>query len=162
MTTGELSGAIIRAAEDSLSSAELLALKASPHELGGILVGWWQGNSTAVVVEFLPVTDHAAGLSHYERRHALAQGALDKYLRERDDSRLGYVGEWHSHPAPQPPSRIDRSELNAIVRQSRKQVALVVLAIDEERAVTAHGLIGHPRWPRRTAIDAAVVERMSP
>lgn len=162
MTTGELSGAIIRATGDSLSSAGLLALKASPHEVGGILVGWWEGNSTAVVVEFLPVTDPAAGLSHYERRHALAQDALDKYLRNREDPRLGYVGEWHSHPAPQLPSRIDRSELNAIVRQSRMQVALVVLAIDEGPAITAHGLIGHPRWPRRTAIDTAVVERISP
>lgn len=162
MTIGELSGAIIRVSKDSLASAELLALKASPHELGGILVGWWEGNSTAVVVEFLPVADHAAGRAHYERRHALAQGALDGYLRDRDDSRLGYVGEWHSHPAPQPPSRIDRSELNAIVRQARKQVALVVLAIDERHAITAHGLIGHPRWPRRTAIETAVVERMSP
>ncbi|WP_293781473.1 Mov34/MPN/PAD-1 family protein [uncultured Aeromicrobium sp.] len=157
-----MSGATIRVAEDSLSSAERMAHKSSPHESGGILIGWWEGNSIAVVVELLPVADHAAGRSHYERRHSLAQGALDRYLMDRDDSRLGYVGEWHSHPAPQPPSRVDRSELTAIVRQSRKQVALVVLAIDEGRAITAHGLIGHPRWPRRTAIDTAVVERMSP
>lgn len=162
MTTGELSGAIIRVSEGSLNRAELRALNASPHELGGILVGWWEGNLTAVVVEFLPVADHAAGRSHYERRHAPAQGALDGYRRDRGDSRHGYVGEWHSHPAPQPPSRIDRLELNAIVRQSRKQVALVVLAIDEGHAIAAHGLIGYPRWRRRTAIETAIVEKMSP
>ncbi len=161
MTTGDLSrGAAIRVGEDSLAVAGILAHKASPHELGGILVGWWEGSSTAVVVEFLPVPDHAAGRSRYERRHSLAQEQLNAYLASRDDSRLGYVGEWHSHLALQPPSRADRSELEAIVRLSRKQVALIVLAIDG-RANSTYGLIGHPRWPRRAAIDGAVIERMS-
>ena len=87
---------------------------------------------------------------------------LDVYMRTRDDPRCGYVGEWHSHPAPQPPSSIDRGALSAIVRQDRKTVALVVLALTREGEVTSHGLIGRSRWPRRASIEVAPVERMSP
>ena len=58
-------------------------------------------------------------------------------MRTRDDPRCGYVGEWHSHPAPQPPSATDRGALSAIVRQDRKPVALVVLALTREGEVTS-------------------------
>lgn len=152
---------MIRVTDEALSDGQLLALDALPKELGGILVGWWEGNSTAVVVGVLSVPDPAAGRSHYERRHLLAQEILDTYLGSHGDPRLGYVGEWHSHPAPQPPSSTDRNELTAIVRQSRKRAALVVLAVQDGNGVEAHGLIGHPRWARRPGINLAVIERMS-
>lgn len=151
----------VHVAAQAIANAERLALDASPRELGGILVGWWEGHSNAVVQALLPVPDHTAGRSHYERRHSPAQAALDVYMRNHDDPRCGYVGEWHSHPAPQPPSSTDRDALSAIVRQGRKTVALVVLALTGEGEVTPHGLIGHPRWPRRASIEVALVERMS-
>ena len=160
-TDDEVTGAVIRISVEALAKVERLALDAAPHELGGIMVGWWEGDSTAVVGDLLHVPDHSSGRSHYERRHSPAQEVLDDYRRTQDDQRRGYIGEWHSHPAPQPPSSTDRGALSAIVRQSRKPVALVVLALTREGAVDVHGLIGHPRWPRRTVIAPAVVERMS-
>ena len=162
MTTDDQGGEPqVRVAAQALANAERLALDASPHELGGIMVGWWEGDSTAVVQALLPVPDHAAGRSHYERRHSPAQEVLDVYMRTHNDPRCGYVGEWHSHPAPQPPSATDRGVLSAIVRQRRKTVALVVLTLTGEGEVTSHGLIGRPRWPRRASIEVALVERMS-
>lgn len=152
----------VRIAEQALTVAEGRALEASPNELGGIMIGWWEGDSTAVVQELLPVPDHQAGWAHYERRHSPAQDVLDDYLRTHHDPRCGYIGEWHSHPAPQPPSSIDRGTLSGIVRQVRRPVALVVLSLTPEGGVAADGLIGRPRWPRRAAIDPAPIERMSP
>jgi len=162
VTTVDAAGAPqVRVATKALANAERISLDASPHELGGIMIGWWEGDSTAVVQAMLPVPDHSAGRSHYQRRHSLAQEMLDVYMRTRDDPRCGYVGEWHSHPTPQPPSATDRSALSAIVRQDRKAVALVVLALTRGGEVTSHGLIGRPRWPRRASLEVAPVERMT-
>lgn len=160
-TDDEVAGAVIRISVEALAKAQRLVWGAAPYELGGIMVGWWEGDSTAVVGDLLHVPDHASGRSHYERRHTRAQEVLDGYRRAQDDQRRGYVGEWHSHPVPQPPSSTDRGALSAIVRQARLPVALVVLALTREGGVDVHGLIGHPRWPRRTAIAPAVIERMS-
>lgn len=159
MTTAERTQ-VIRIATQALTDAEELAHKAIPDELGGILVGWWEGDNVAVIRGLLPVPDHRAGHAHYQRRHSLAQETLDDYLRAGADSSSGYVGEWHSHPAPQPPSSIDRRALSDIVRQERRRAVLLVLAFDGAGAADIHGLIGRPRWPRRTAIEQATIERM--
>ncbi len=161
MTTDDQAGKPrVRIADQTLAVAEGRALEASPSELGGIMVGWWQGGSTAVVLELLPVPDHQAGPAHYQRRNSQAQEVLDAYLRTNGDPHCGYIGEWHSHPAPQPPSSIDRCALSGIVRQARRPIALVVLALTPDHRATAHGLIARPRWPRRAAIDPASIERM--
>jgi hypothetical protein len=84
-----------------------------------------------VVVELLEVTDPAAGRSSYTRDHAHAEAALQRALADTNPADpVGYVGEWHVHPAPQGPSRQDRRELRAVARQSPHPVALVVLAYD--------------------------------
>lgn len=133
-----------------------------PNELGGILIGWWEGRDIAIVQDLLLVPDHEAGRSQYARRHAPAREILDDYVRSGDDPRLGYVGEWHSHPAPQPPSSIDRAELAAIVRQAHSPVAMVILALGLDSGVVSHALIGRPRWPRRAKIEQAATERVAP
>jgi hypothetical protein len=51
--------------------------------------------------------------------------------------------------------------LSAIVRQAHQPIALVVLALGREGEVAVHGLVGRPRWPRRTVIERALVERMA-
>lgn len=159
VTTGE-GMRVIRVAAGALAEAQGSALDAVPDERGGILVGWWEGHDVAVVQALLPVRDHHAGRAHYERRHSLAQQALDDYLRSVADAASGYIGEWHSHPAPQPPSSIDRGALGAIVRQARRPVVLLVLALNGAGAVDVHGLVGRQRWPRRAAIGRAMIERI--
>lgn len=163
MTTDSAAcGGTVQVSETALASAMLRSCDASTNELGGILVGWWEGASRACVVDLLLVPDETAARSHYTRRHLSAQKLLDTYRLGQTEPRIGYIGEWHSHPAPQPPSSVDRAALGAIVRQSRKQVAMIVLAADITGRVTAHGLIGRPRWPRRTFIEQAAIERTSP
>lgn len=161
MTTADRGALVlVRIPEQVMTVAEACVVEASPNELGGILVGWWEGNSVAVVEAMLAVPDWGAGRTHYERKHSPAQEVLDAYRLGRGGPRAGYIGEWHSHPAPQPPSSTDRSALSALVRQERRPVALVVLSLRPEGRMTLHALIGRPRWPRRAAIDTASVERM--
>lgn len=161
MTTDEaVAQPKICVAESALASAEASARTASPRELGGILVGWWEGDGAAVVLDLLTIPDHRAGHAHYERRHSAAQQLLDEYLRSGARANAGYIGEWHSHPAPQPPSSIDRAALRGIVRQARQPVALLVLSLVPDGTIHLHGLIGRPRWPRRAAIEPTLVERM--
>lgn len=151
----------VRIHASALVEAEKRAVQGCPREVGGILVGWWEGGA-AVVHELLDVHDRKAGLAHYERRHSPAQHMLHDHLRSHDDARCGYIGEWHSHPAPQPPSPNDRATLSGIVRQVRGPVALVVLAVTPEREVALHALIGAPRWPRRTRITVAPIGSVNP
>lgn len=152
---------LLRISAGPLSRAQAGAIAASPREIGGILVGWWEGEGRAVVHDLLPVPDHYAGHTHYARRHSPAQQQLDDFLRRESVPNAGYIGEWHSHPAPQPPSAIDRGALKDIVRQVRGPVALVVLSLTSGGVVQAHGLLGRPRWLRRAAVEHASIERMS-
>lgn len=161
MTTDRAVDDKIRIGDRTLTVASKHAVNASPNELGGIVLGWWEGEHTVVGHELVPVPDEHAGRAHYERRWARAQQILDDYLRRCDDPRLGYMGEWHSHPVPQPPSSIDRAELRAVTRQFHRPVALVVISLTSEGDVIPHGLICRPRWPLRTAIRPAPIERAS-
>jgi proteasome lid subunit RPN8/RPN11 len=154
--------ATVRLSDQAVALAERHSIESVPKEIGGVLVGWWEGRDTVVVHDFLIVRDHSAGWNHYVRVHQVADDLLVAYIKDAGDPRLGYVGEWHSHPAPQPPSATDRAALASTARQSQNPVALVVLAVTSSHDVVAHALIGRARWPRRTAIRPATIERMDP
>lgn len=161
VTTGDRTTVpTVRIAEQALITSEGRALDASPNEVGGILVGWWEDTANAVIRDMLPVIDNRAGRTHYERRHSPAQDILDEYRRNSDDARVGYIGEWHSHPAPQPPSSIDEAALSGVIRQARQPAVLLVLSLDPDGGVATHALVGRPRWPRRAQLVSASVERM--
>lgn len=165
MTTAEPPVArspLVRISRQALHLAGRHAVEAGAKEIGGIMVGWWEGNCTAVVHDLLIVPDVRAGRNHYNRRHSAAHSVLTTYREGLDDHRVGYVGEWHTHPAPQRPSETDRAALAAIARQGQSAVALVVLAVTEDH-VTPYALVGQAgRWPRRRRLQQATVKRMDP
>lgn len=162
MTTDEAADPLrIRVSDRALVRAEASTLAAAPREIGGILVGWWEAEGDPVVRDLLTIPDRRASHTHYIRRHSAAQQLLDEYLRAGADANAGYIGEWHSHPAPQPPSSVDRATLGAIVRQARHPVALIVVALAPDGTFHSHGLIGRQKRLRRVAIQPALVERMS-
>lgn len=165
MTTGERAKAdmpVVHISRQSLALGSRHAIEAGSKELGGILVGWWENSCIAVVHDLLIVPDTGAGRTHYKRKHNGAQDILNLYRDGLDDHRVGYIGEWHSHPARQPPSGTDRATLASITRRSGNAVLLVVLSV-ERGEVTPHALIGSPgRWRRRRTIVEAAIERMDP
>ncbi|MCS5480616.1 Mov34/MPN/PAD-1 family protein [Corynebacterium sp. YIM 101645] len=151
---------IIRAGDRAFHTAGRLALD-SPNEIGGILVGWWEDGKTAVIHEFVVVPDIQSGTNHYERGHKGAQKLLTDLIHELEDPKIGYIGEWHSHPAPQPPSRTDRNAIADIVRENGSPVVLVVLAVAPNRNILPFGLIGRNRWLRHVSLEDAPIERFT-
>jgi integrative and conjugative element protein (TIGR02256 family) len=146
----------LRIDPNALSTATHLALAALPRETGGILVGWHE-EAIVVVAGMLAVPDKKAGRRHYVRNHKHAQKVLDAHRHTCDDDRVGYVGEWHSHPAPQPPSSVDYNALAELTRDTSDQVALVVLAVHPDNQVTPVGATAR-RIDREVTITDVTIE----
>lgn len=101
-----------------------LAAAAHPRETGGLLLGWWQGG-VPVVAAVVEVTDPNASSNRWSRDEDRATEAL-ALARRTFPAHVGYVGDWHSHPADVGPSMQD---LRAIRRASRQFDAPLVLAV---------------------------------
>jgi hypothetical protein len=139
VTTADNAGAPpkVKLSDKARHHATRRALEAWPSETGGILLGWHDGE-TMVVSDALQVDDPEASPHGYMRNDGTAQHALDAFLSGSSDPRVGYIGEWHSHPSPQPPSHIDYTTLRELALDTDYQVALAVFSVDADRSVTAH------------------------
>ena len=130
------------------------ALLQSGRETGGILLGW--RHSTGVYVcDVVEVPDRRASGTQYLRRHRLASEFLDRFLDTCPArSPVGYVGEWHTHPAPQGPSRSDRRQLKQLSQHLHDHVALVVAVHDPHSGLwTPQGLCARSGRARPAHID---------
>lgn len=131
--------------DNALDDALAITQQRLPLETGGILLGWRDINRMHVA-RFIEVRDPNAKHVTYERNHAAAQAALKAMKAELPPgSLLGYVGEWHTHPALQPPSRQDRKELKALGRMTALPVAMIVIATNGVRQVQAYALAASGR-----------------
>jgi len=141
------------------------ARQAAPKETGGILTGWREGQ-TVIVVHALSIEDPRARHTEYRRSYAAAETALSEHLNEMADERLGYVGEWHTHPLPRKPSGKDLVSLRAVASGAGGAVALLVAALHPEtQQVQTFAAIGRRnRLGRATAkaVDVDVLELSSP
>ena len=147
----------LRIGSEALEIAIALALRALPHETGGILVGWHE-DKTVVETGMLAVPGQEAGERYYARTQSQAQKVLDVHRRTCTDERVGYVGEWHSHPQPLPASTTDIASLKAIAWQVRAPIALVVLMVHQvERVVTADTRVAARGLFFRTAVSTAAL-----
>lgn len=117
------------------------------QERGGILVGYREGHDV-YVEDALPVSDPTAGHSSYLRRARPAEQVLAAYLQPFAEtegrSYVGYVGEWHTHPLPAPPSPTDHAAMRTMSRANRQPVAMLVIARHDETTVSFHGLVSVP------------------
>ena len=117
------------------ATATTAAAQHPERETGGILVGW-RHSAGVCVSAFIEVPDRRSTRSSYLRRHAAATRRLQDTLGALPEgSPEGYVGEWHTHPAPQWLSRTDRSHLKQISRKRQARIALIVLAHDPATGV---------------------------
>ena len=136
-------------------SAEALireaAVHAHPHETGGILVGVW--------TEGRPWVTHACEVASAESgptRYVLPAGAtrirVDRM--QRADSRLGYLGDWHTHPMDAAASGVDRQTVRKLTRSSGLEAGEVVLLVARRRGqdhvIEAH--LANPAWVRNVSI----------
>lgn len=125
---------------------EEAARRAHPDETGGVLVGVYGDNGRPWVVEAVEVPSAHAGSTYYE----LPAGARPKVVdtsRVRD-RRLGYVGDWHSHPAGVGPSETDVTTMKEVAKDARDDCDHPVLLI-ARRVNEAYRLDGRELARRR-------------
>lgn len=101
------------------------ARRREPKEAGGLLIGWWDGE-TIVVRHIVEVPDESATETSWTRSEARAKEALADFLAEAEHPWLGYIGDWHTHPAPIGPSQTDKRSIRKASRSIRHPVALIV------------------------------------
>ncbi|MGW6954161.1 SAVED domain-containing protein [Streptomyces chartreusis] len=142
-----------QAAYDAIASATAQQL---PRETGGILLGY-QEDDNVVVTHALVVDGQGATTHKYVRDDVTANALLTEFLAQRaEDDPTGYVGEWHSHPAPSGPSQTDIAAMQATARGHNGPVALLVYA--PGAAGPFFGLITRrQRWGRVTNKAAPVL-----
>lgn len=98
------------AARDAMVKA---AASAHPRETGGVLAGVMlargRGAGRPWVTHAAEVRSRRSGPAHYE----LPAGARERVIKRlrKNDSRLGYLGDWHTHPADLDPSRTDADSM---------------------------------------------------
>jgi integrative and conjugative element protein (TIGR02256 family) len=111
------------------AACETIAAEAAqrlPVETGGILLGYREA-ANIVVTHALVVEGPGASRSRYVRDDVEANRILEEFLKQRSsDDVIGYVGEWHSHPAPSGPSPTDHAAMREIAKRSSGPVGLVV------------------------------------
>jgi hypothetical protein len=78
------------------------------------------------VTHAVEVRSRKSGPGYYE----LPAGARERVVKRlrRDDPRLGYLGDWHSHPADLDPSRTDADSMASasVTGDCRRPLLLVV------------------------------------
>lgn len=106
------------------------AARSLPFESGGILLGYREG-LRIVVTHALVVATYAGMTNRYVRDDVSANALLREFLASRDpEDPTGYVGEWHSHPAPSEPSSIDISAIRTTAKETDGPIALIVYSPD--------------------------------
>ncbi|GAA1033304.1 hypothetical protein GCM10009557_34640 [Virgisporangium ochraceum] len=112
--------------------AEALQRHAQPaahRERGGLLLGWWD-HDDIIVRCAIEVPDPDATSTAWTRHQLAAQHALDQARAASADPRIGYVGDWHTHPAPVGASPTDEAALLRASRQYPQPTALIVALPD--------------------------------
>jgi proteasome lid subunit RPN8/RPN11 len=115
----------VRLAPEVPAALRHLAEQGGCRERGGLLLGWWNGDEVAVR-HLVEVPDPGATATNWTRNQAAAQKALDQERAALDDSRLGYVGDWHTHPAAIWASPADKAALRRVSRQYQEPIVLIV------------------------------------
>jgi proteasome lid subunit RPN8/RPN11 len=95
--------------ESAAASTRAAAQRAHPAETGGVLLGVYVAGARPWIVEAVTVPSAVASGTYYELGRDERPAAVDE-ARARD-ARLGYIGDWHSHPADVGPSTVDASTM---------------------------------------------------
>ena len=112
---------------EAIDASLELAAAAWPVETGGILLGY-RTESEVVVLQAMEVTDSHAHRFGYVRRRRPAQQILDAYLAAQPPSSdVGWVGDFHSHPADRRASCTDLRSLRRSARNDAAPVCMLVL-----------------------------------
>lgn len=120
-----------------LISASVLA-KMSRHrqtgaadcEAGGVLLGSLRGPHIEVVGCSEPMAWDRRTRVLFDRRDP-GHVSMVRAAMAKSGGTVGYIGEWHTHPEPQPaPSGQDDRNWRGLLRQAGHRLAFVILGTD--------------------------------
>lgn len=111
--------------EAALATIRDAAARAHPRETGGILLGV-HAPETPWVTLALEVPDENATRHGFHIRAGATVPLVD--VARRADPRIGYLGEWHSHPQDVGSSSVDRRSLTQLARQISPAPVLLIIA----------------------------------
>lgn len=103
--------------------------KANPNETGGVLLGAVV-DRRAVVAEAVEIRDLDATPISFRIREGAIREAVEQ-SRKRDP-RLGYLGEWHSHPLGSGPSPKDTVMMLTIAEEGEVESPVLILVHPHE------------------------------
>ncbi|MGW5081433.1 Mov34/MPN/PAD-1 family protein [Micromonospora echinospora] len=121
---------------DARQTITAAAGRAAPLEAGGLLLGWWDSDKV-IVRSAVEVVDPAASGTSWIRRESFAQQALDRAIAALGHPWMGYVGDWHSHPAPCGASAQDLKSIRSASRAYSQPLLLIVHRCDDVLDVRA-------------------------
>lgn len=127
MTSGHL--VQVRLSAQAADTLRQQARAAAERERGGLLLGWWDHRDIIIQLA-VEVRDPGATFATWTRHETAAQQALDEARATLADPRIGYVGDWHTHPAPIGASPADKAALRRASRQYDQPIALIVALPD--------------------------------
>ena len=122
---GRRSSLAVLMSESAARSIRDAAASSHPRETGGVLLGVRAGGQPWVTMA-VEIESDDRGTTHYR----LPGGATHRAVAtaRQADPRLGYVGDWHSHPMDSPASNTDRATMVHVAKmlQAIKGPLLVV------------------------------------
>lgn len=135
---------VLRLSTQARDALRASARASRTREQGGILVGYLSAEGLHVQ-DALVVADGSATHGRYLRRSQSAGRVLNAYLHDQTDGLVGYVGEWHTHALPMPPSATDHATMRLIACRNSQRTALIVAALESDRQeVSFHSLVSNP------------------
>lgn len=137
-------------ADEIMSWLKNEGLRSLPFETGGILAGFRSENQV-VITRASVVQDPRSGSTTYKLTASSATNALAKLKADAPEV-VGYVGDWHTHPADAPPSHLDRASMTKVARSSSDIIALLVLTYSDSQFNRVHALLSqstHAGRPHR-------------
>jgi hypothetical protein len=98
--------------EEAAATITRAAAAAHPDETGGVLVGVYTHGSRPWVTHAAELRSAKATGTFYEVPAGARRKAVARFRRR--DARLGYLGEWHVHPADFAPSPVDTETITRL------------------------------------------------
>lgn len=107
--SGQTPTPVLVLSESAQVSMLAAAAKAHPNETGGILIGVHTRGEVPWVTHAIEIPTPDRGRHHYKIPAGATQPAV--FAARHADHRVGYLGDWHSHPADTGPSPTDLATL---------------------------------------------------
>ena len=141
---------VIDIAESALHAIIDASQAAAPLETGGALIGTTISERT-VVVAAIELPDTAAT----DENFTIAEGRVAEAVESarHDDPRLGYVGEWHSHPNGGGVSTTDRATMMTIAADTDVDAPILVIASPNDPTWNIEAIMASPDTTRSITFE---------